>query len=90
MPAAALGSERSSAIYRLVGVVYLVTIHPFVLIIGVVGGIVALVLDLVWGLLFDDGADGTLSDWGERLFYWPLNQLTWVIVGDPDSFQWLP
>lgn len=85
-----VGSERTTAIYRIVGVVYLMTIYPFVAGIGGIGGMVAMVLDVVMQLLTDSRYDGTLYEWGERLFMWPLNQLLYIVLNDPDSFQWLP
>lgn len=90
MPSEYIGRKRSQSLYRLIGLVYIVTIWPIVATVGMAGGLVALLLDVLMGLLFDSDADGMLSRLGERLLYWPLNQLTWVFVHDPDSFQWLP
>lgn len=90
MPSDYIGRQRSQSVYRLIGLVYIVTIWPIVATVGAIGGLVALLLDVLMGLLFDGDADGMLSDFGTRLFWWPVDQLTWVFVGKPDSFQWLP
>lgn len=90
MPSDAIGTERSNAVYRIIGLVYVATIYPFVAGIGFIGGFVAMIIDVVMRLLTDDGYDGTIWDWGERLFMWPLNQLTYIVLNDPDSFQWTP
>lgn len=90
MPSQYIGTRRSESIYRLIGVVYLVTLWPLVALVGLLGGLVALLLDVIMGLLFDKGASGRLTEVGELLFNWPLDQLTWVVINEPSDFRWLP
>lgn len=90
MPSQYIGERRSESIYRLIGVVYLVTLWPFVSIVGMLGGLVVILLDVIMGLLFNRTAGGRLRDVGKLLFNWPLDQLTWVVVNKPRDFRWLP
>lgn len=92
MPSEYLGSQRSTALYQLLGLVYAVTIYPFVLAIGLIGGLVGMVVDVVMGLLFNRGldrGDSTITDWAMRLFMWPIDQLKWIVTGS-GSFPFLP
>jgi len=93
MPGDALGTERSTGVYQLIGLVYLFTIYPFVALIGVIGGAVYMIVDVLLKLIFDSGASSNTAagvpSFGQRLFMWPLDQVIWIITGD-GSFPWLP
>lgn len=94
MPAETLGRERSRAVYRLLGLVYLFTLFPIVLTIGLVGGIVFMIGDVVVGLISNDGLSATsgmgLAGFAARLYRWPLDQLGYILVGNPSTFRFLP
>lgn len=90
MPSNYIGSNRSTALMQLVGIIYLLTIFPIVLTIGIVGGAVYMLLDVIMKLLVDKpGGSGSISSFGMRLFMWPLDQLKWIATGD-GKFPFLP
>lgn len=91
MPSTYIGQERSTGIYQLIGLVYLFTIWPFVLVIGLVGAAIYLVSDLILKLLLDRsvGTGNKASAFWMRLFRWPIDQLKWVVTGD-GTFPLLP
>jgi len=88
-----IGMNRSKAIYQLLGLVYLVTIFPFVLAIGVIGGLVWMVTDVLKGVLFNSRAANQTAAgvpaFGARLFEWPIMQFKWIFKGDGE-FPILP
>lgn len=94
MPAESIGRERSRAGYRLLGLVYLVTLYPFVLAIGLLGGLIFMIGDLVVGLFKNEGLSASsgrgFAGIAARLYRWPLDQLGYVLVGEPETFRFLP
>lgn len=93
MPGDTIGQQRSTGIYQLIGLVFLVTIYPFVALIGLIGGLVYMVVDVLLKLIFDSGASSNTAagvpSFGQRLFMWPIDQIKWIATGD-GSFPWLP
>lgn len=85
-----MGTNRSTAVMQLAGLVYLFTIYPIVLTIGLVGGLVYMISDVLAKIILDKPAGGEpISDWGMRLFQWPIEQLQWIATGDGE-FPFLP
>lgn len=79
-----------TAIWQLVGLVYLFTLYPIVATIGFIGGLVFMVVDVLSKLILGDPlSDGFIREWGMRLFMWPIDQLKWIITGD-ESFPFFP
>ncbi|MEF8856879.1 MAG: hypothetical protein V5A16_05595 [Haloplanus sp.] len=85
-----VGHERATGLWQLAGLVYLFTIFPIVLTVGIVGGAVMMVIDVISRIFLDRDARGNLlSRTGSRLYSWPFAQLDWIVYGDGD-FQFLP
>lgn len=87
-----IGGQRSTAVWQLLGLVYLVTLYPIVLGIGLVGGLISMLAHVIYGLLFNSTVsrgDSALTDWSMRLFLWPIDQLKWIIGGN-GAFPFLP
>lgn len=88
-----LGQNRSKGIWQLVGLVYLVTIWPVVLAIGVIGGLVWMIIDVLKKVILNSGAANQtaagIPAFGARLFEWPIKQFKWVFKGD-GKFPFLP
>jgi len=85
---------RLDAIFRIVlAIVFTVTIWPFVVAVGLIGGLVFAVVDLVLQLIYGGrGATGggIVTGWGQRLFWWPIDQLTYIIGVSDKGFPVLP
>lgn len=88
-------SARLEAVFRvLLLLLWSWTIWPIVLTIGVIAGGFFFLVDILIQLVFgDEGYTGsgvtTLSAWASRLFFWPFEQL-FYIVGTRDRFPVLP
>lgn len=83
---------RSTATFQLLGLVYLVTIYPFVALVGLAGGLLFMVTDVTLKLIRGQGASANSSaetKWAMRLFNWPIDQLRWIATGN-GSFPALP
>lgn len=83
--------ERMTAVWRILGLVYLVTIYPFIAGIVILGALLFMVVDVPLQLLRGDGASssGMLSNIGMRAFNYPVDQAKFVILGEGD-FPILP
>lgn len=85
-----IGNNRSEAVWQLVGLVYLLTVYPVVLTIGLIGGLIYMLGDVLAKLVMDKPAgSSSLKSWSMRLFQWPINQLQWIATGDGE-FPFLP
>lgn len=85
-------SARSEAVWRLLGLVYLVTIFPLVALIGSVAALVYMLVDVVLQLL--TGGEGLTTgsgraSWLSRLYEWGIAQAEYIFFGT-GSFQFLP
>lgn len=87
-------SGRVDVLFRLILVVYAVTIWPFVLGIGAVAGVLYLIADLLAQLWHgDSGAnqrEGMLLGWLRSIFHWPFAQLFYIIGSRTEEFPILP
>lgn len=84
--------NRTDALFRiLLLAIWTWTIWPIVLTIGLIGGVVFFVLDVILQLIRGDPGlmGGTISTWSQRLFAWPLGQLEYIIGTEP-QFPILP
>lgn len=88
------GGARENALWRLIGVIYAVTIYPFVVMIGAAAGALYFVLEIASGIVLGrrlsatdgGGIAGVLT----RLFRWPIKQIKWLVLGEPDRFPLWP
>lgn len=104
MVTAAIGRNRSDAVYRAGFVLVLLiasasapsitgAIIGLVLTLAFVAGLLWFLVDVVLQALFNDeglmqGGSG-VTMWLERLFFWPWNIVLWVVFGQ-GSFPWTP
>jgi len=88
-----LGKYRMDAIWRVLGLVYFVTIGAVVLTIGLIAGLVWMVADVVTQLLLNRQGlpqpNNPVGAFLGRLYNWPLDQLNYVVLGE-GSFPFLP
>lgn len=90
MPSNYIGSNRSTALMQLVGLVYLFTIFPIVLTVGLVFGLIYMLGDVLAKIVMDKpSGSSSIKSWSWRLFRWPLDQVLWIATGD-GSFPFLP
>lgn len=89
-----LGTQRSRSIYQLIGLLYLFTIWPFVLAVGVIGGAVFylsnVVIGVIWNRDVSSGSVFGLAGIGARLWDWPFDQLGYIVREQPATFRFLP
>lgn len=84
---------RMDAVWRVLGLVYLMTIGWLVLTIAGIAGLVWMIVDVLWQLIF--GSEGPpqrssgATRFLKRLWEWGHGQLEWVLFGK-GTFPWLP
>lgn len=89
-------NQRLDAIFRIVLLlVYTVTIWPIVLAIGLIGGLVFMITDVIVQLWKGNSGiqtygNSAVTGWAERLFFWPIEQLKYIIGTDTSGFPVLP
>lgn len=87
-------SPRLDAVFRVLLLIYLFTIFPIVLLIGLIAGIIFMVIDVLLQLIRGDEGynrfDNTLTNWLQSIFFWPLEQLKYIIGTDTTGFPILP
>jgi hypothetical protein len=74
---------------------YTWTVYPFVAFIGIVGGLLFMLTDVLLQLWKGDSGIGgsqtsSVTDWEMRLFMWPIHQIGYIIGTDKDGFQVTP
>jgi hypothetical protein len=87
-----LGENRAQGLYRLTFFVANILsgglIIALVGLLGGLGGILWMLVDVIIGLVLDDG-----FEWGEgtvmALWMWPIDMSAWMLFGDRD-FPWFP
>lgn len=87
-----IGRQRSQAVYRILGLIYLFTLWPIVSIIGMIAGVIFAVIDILWQLATNSSGFGMMGIGGfaSRLFRWPLDQLGYILIGQPATFRFVP
>ncbi|EMA45240.1 hypothetical protein [Halobiforma nitratireducens] len=89
-----VGDARGQALFRLLAVVYAVTLWPFVLAIGLLAGGLYMVLDVLSRLIWGSGVDASqlrgVAGWLTRIMRWPIDQLRYILLGEPDRFPATP
>jgi hypothetical protein len=81
---------RKNALYRLVGLLYFVLIGWAVAALGVIAGLVYMVVDVVLQLIYGGDGLGSSGDILARLYNWPVDQLRYIYIGEPESFPMKP
>lgn len=77
------GGNRTSALYRVLGLIAYAALSPVMGALILIGGGVYFLVDIVWSLLTDKrfGDSNLLMRWSKALFMWPIQLLKWIATG---------
>lgn len=83
MPRQTLGSQRTSGINRVIGLVALVVTAPVLIPVVAIAGLIYMALDVLKRIVMDSGASGNGVIMGglEGIFMWYLKVIKWAVVG---------
>lgn len=87
---------RIDALFRVVLLlVWTWTIWPFILAIGLIAGVLWMLTDVILQLVqgnsgISNNRKSRTTDWLERIFFWPFEQLKYIIGTDDTGFPVLP
>lgn len=87
-----VGRNRAQAFWRIVALVLYGSVGWILGTIAILAALLWMLVDVVLQLVLNSGGwskGGRGSEWLERLYYWQIDILDWILFGS-GSFPWLP